>query len=300
MGRKITVSVLMATYNGEKYLREQIESLIAQKDVNIKILVRDDGSSDETINILEEYKLNGLLSWYQGEHLNVQKGFLDLLKKSPDSDYYAFCDQDDVWDDDKLYVAVNRLKDYPRNKPSVYYCGQRLVDENLKLLSIHRVSNRRNAYTNFLISNNAGCTTVFNKTLRDIINQHTPEFILMHDSWVLKLCIAVGGSFIADPEPHISYRQHRNNTIGLNTGIKSLAWRVRHYIVDFKIQRQIESLLQFYEIQMTDDYVKFAKQITQYNKSIINWIRLLFNKKIDFDSRALNFIVFIKILLCKL
>ena len=300
MGKKVTVSVLMATYNGEKYLREQIESLIAQKDVNIEILVRDDGSSDETINILEEYKLNGLLSWYQGEHLNVQKGFLDLLKKSPDSDYYAFCDQDDVWDDDKLYVAVNRLKDYPRNKPSVYYCGQRLVDENLKLLSIHRVSNRRNAYTNFLISNNAGCTTVFNKALRDCVNQHTPDFILMHDSWVLKLCLAVGGSFIADPEPHISYRQHGNNTIGLDTGLNSLVWRVRHYIVDFKIQRQIESLLQFYETQMTDDYVRFAKQITLYNRSFTNWIKLLFNKQIDFDSRALNFIVFIKILLCKL
>lgn len=300
MGKKVTVSVLMATYNGEKYLREQIDSLIAQKDVNMAILVRDDGSSDSTPQILDDYKSKGVLSWYQGDHLNVQKGFLDLLKKSPDSDYYAFCDQDDVWDDDKLYVAVNRLEEYPHNKPSIYYCGQRLVDENLKLLSIHRVSNRRNAYTNFLISNNAGCTTVFNKALRDCVNQHNPDFILMHDSWVLKLCLAVGGSFIADPEPHISYRQHVNNTIGLDTGIKSLVWRVRHYIVDFKIQRQIESLLQFYETQMTDDYVRFAKQITQYNKSFTNWIRLLFNKQIDFDSRALNFIVFIKILLCKL
>ena len=237
MIKEVTVSVLMATYNGERYLREQIESLVAQKGVSVKILVRDDGSSDGTIIILEEYKSKGLLSWYQGDHLNVQKGFLDLLKNSSNSDFYAFCDQDDVWDDDKLLVAVENLKIFPQNQPSIYYCGQRLVDQNLDLITIHRVSNRRNAYTNFLISNNAGCTTVFNKMLRDYVNQSTPDFILMHDSWVFKLCLAVGGNYVADPEPHISYRQHGDNTIGLNTNFKNLVWRVRHYIVDFKIQK---------------------------------------------------------------
>ena len=300
MIKEVTVSVLMATYNGERYLREQIESLVAQKGVSVKILVRDDGSSDGTIIILEEYKSKGLLSWYQGDHLNVQKGFLDLLKNSSNSDFYAFCDQDDVWDDDKLLVAVENLKIFPQNQPSIYYCGQRLVDQNLDLITIHRVSNRRNAYTNFLISNNAGCTTVFNKMLRDYVNQSTPDFILMHDSWVFKLCLAVGGNYVADPEPHISYRQHGDNTIGLNTNFKNLVWRVRHYIVDFKIQKQIESLLLLYESQMTADYIEFSKQISRYNKSFPIWIKMLFDKRVDFGSRALNLIVFIKILFLKL
>ena len=93
-----TVLVIMATYNGEKYLPEQLESLFRQKGVKVSILVRDDNSKDGTQALLDEYQNAGKLIWYTGEHLNVQKGFFDLMKKAEqqESDYIAFCDQDDV------------------------------------------------------------------------------------------------------------------------------------------------------------------------------------------------------------
>lgn len=294
------IGVLMATYNGAKYLREQIDSLLRQKGVNIEILVRDDGSKDDTLQILEEYKAKGLLNWYQNGHKNVQKGFLDLCKNAPMADFYAFCDQDDVWDDDKLLIAVNALSHKPQDKPSLYYCGQRLVDENLNLLSVHKVSDKRSPHTNFLISNIAGCTTVFNKTLLNAINSCNPDFILMHDSWVFKVCIALGGNYVVDPEPHLNYRQHGNNTVGLKGGVKSKLRQLIRYIKVFKIQKQIQNLYSHYSSEMTPEYQKLSTTICNYDKSFTNWFQLLVSKDFDFKNPFLNLTVRLKILLRKL
>lgn len=108
---KPTVSVLMSTYNGAKYIREQIDSILNQKDVNVELLIRDDGSSDNTAEICKEYqKKNTNIRFYQGENIGVGKSFMELLKKAPEADYYSFSDQDDVWLEDKLSRAVKMIK----------------------------------------------------------------------------------------------------------------------------------------------------------------------------------------------
>ena len=92
------ILILMSTYNGEKYLSEQLNSLLLQENVNIKILIRDDGSTDNTHKILNFYSSNyPNISWYTGENKGPALSFMDLLFNAPESDYYAFCDQDDVW-----------------------------------------------------------------------------------------------------------------------------------------------------------------------------------------------------------
>lgn len=298
--KKHTVCVVLATYNGEKFLREQLDSLIRQKGVKVEILVRDDGSTDGTTIILDEYKKNGLLNWYTGEHLNVQKGYLDLLKKAPHTDYYAFCDQDDVWDDDKLLIAVTELDEMSKEKPAMYYCGQRLVDENLKLISTHKIASDRSAHTNFLISNVAGCTAVFNRSLVDAVNNAEPDFILMHDSWLFKVCLALGGSYFADSAAHINYRQHGNNVAGLNSGIKGKLRQTKRYLDVFEIQKQCQSLLECYEGRMTPEYHRLTEQICNYDKNIRNWMQMLTSRGFDFKSGSLNAVVKLKILLKKL
>ena len=118
------ITVLMSTYNGEKYLREQIESILNQKNVRVQILVRDDGSTDHTHIILDEYQKNGKLNWYTGMNLKSSKSFMNLVTKAPETEYYAFCDQDDVWNNDKLYRAVNKLKSMGNmNIPRLYSCN---------------------------------------------------------------------------------------------------------------------------------------------------------------------------------
>ena len=298
--KKYSVSVVLATYNGEKYLKEQLDSLLRQKGVNVKILVRDDGSTDGTVDILDEYKNKGLLDWYTGEHLNVQKGYLDLLKNAPESDYYAFCDQDDVWDDDKLLIAVTELDEMPNEKPTMYYCGQRLVDENLKLITNHKIDNTRSPHTNFLISNVAGCTAVFNQKLVDAVNMATPDFILMHDSWLFKICLALGGTYYADSSCHISYRQHGNNVAGLNKGIKGKIKQAKRYIEIFEIKKQCESLRKNYSRYIVKEYKDFLHDICTYDESMLSRIKFAKRKDIDFNSPSLNLIVRLKILIDKL
>lgn len=298
--KKHSVSVVLATYNGEKYLREQLDSLLRQKGVRVNILVRDDGSKDKTKEILDEYKDKGLIDWYTGEHLNVQKGYLDLLKHAPKADYYAFCDQDDVWDDDKLLIAVTELDEMPADKPAIYYCGQRLVDENLKLITTHKIASDRSPHTNFLISNVAGCTAVFNQVLLDAVNSVTPNFILMHDSWLFKVCLALGGNYYADSTAHISYRQHGNNVAGLNGGIKGKIRQTKRYLDVFEIQKQCQNLLECYEKSMTPEYHKLTEQICKYDKNIKNWMQMLTSREFDFKSGSLNAVVKLKIFLKKL
>ncbi|MBR4115330.1 MAG: glycosyltransferase, partial [Bacteroidales bacterium] len=117
------VCVVLASYNGQKYIREQLDSIAAQEGVEVSLLVRDDGSRDATQEILEQYQNAGALRWYTGAHLNVAQGFLELLRNAPEADYYAFCDQDDVWLPDKLAAAVAMLKQENPALPLMYYCA---------------------------------------------------------------------------------------------------------------------------------------------------------------------------------
>ncbi|MBQ4399872.1 MAG: glycosyltransferase, partial [Alphaproteobacteria bacterium] len=104
------VLVLMSTYNGEKYLKTQLDSILAQQGVNVQILVRDDGSSDGTLPILQAYAAQGKLTYYTGPNLKPAKSFMDLIYNAPQADFYAFADQDDYWLPEKLICAVNKLK----------------------------------------------------------------------------------------------------------------------------------------------------------------------------------------------
>ena len=125
------ICVMLSSYNGEKYIKEQIDSILAQKiDGEMILLVRDDGSTDETKQILNEYrsKYNNI-SWYTGDNLKAAKSFWDLVNSAPDADYYAFCDQDDVWYPDKLVRAINALE--KEAIPALYASNVVVVDQNL-------------------------------------------------------------------------------------------------------------------------------------------------------------------------
>ena len=105
------VSVLMSTYNGEKYIREQIESILNQKKVKVHLLIRDDGSQDSTIEIVKEYANKyPNVSVYAGKNIGIGNSFMELLRNAPEADYYAFADQDDVWLDGKLERAIELIK----------------------------------------------------------------------------------------------------------------------------------------------------------------------------------------------
>ena len=126
------VQILMSTYNGEDYIREQLDSILAQSYPDVDILIRDDGSKDDTFVILKEYEeRHSNIKAFQGENLGINKSFFELLKKSQ-GDYIGFCDQDDYWLPEKIEKAVQQLE---RMTGPALYCGAKtLVNENLEKL----------------------------------------------------------------------------------------------------------------------------------------------------------------------
>ena len=219
------VLVLMSTYNGEKYLREQIDSILAQQDVNVDLLVRDDGSKDDTLKILDEYRSKGELTYYTGPNMGPQRSFMHLLQNAPKSEYYAFADQDDVWMKDKLSCAVTKL-DKHEDKPALYFSQTQLTDENLNLRKSVIINPLLTFGESLIYKFAGGCTMVINDRLRQVISDKMPSRMPMHDIWIYSIALAVNAFVVFDKSPHILYRQHGNNAVGQGQGI-IYDWKLR-------------------------------------------------------------------------
>lgn len=285
------VCILLSTYNGELYLEEQLESLIRQEGVEIRILVRDDRSKDSTCEILNKWQDKGLLTWYTGVNKGPAQSFMDLLYHAPEADYYAFCDQDDVWLPDKLKVAVSKLEMLPdiTTVPAMYFSTQMLVDANLNELGINQI-NYIFSFGESLLRNPAGgCTIVFNKALqRELIAYH-PAFVSMHDSWTYRVCLAIGGHIVYDPVPHILYRQHGHNVVG---GKKSFGRTVKRRFkslingVKGERLRTVKNLLDGYGDKLSPHYIYMLTNLLNYRNSFKAKLRLLFTT--DFKTASLD------------
>lgn len=207
------VQILVSTYNGETYLKEQLDSLLNQTYPNMEILIRDDGSTDKTIAIIKEYqKKNSNIFLFAESNIGLTKSFLDLLKKC-DAEYVAFSDQDDVWMKDKVQKAVEALE--KTKGPALYCSNQILVDTNLKPLETNGVIPMpRPGFENAVIESMCtGCTAMLNKALVDNIKLHMPTHAIWHDWWCYLVASYIG-TVIFDKNAYIYYRQHGNNQLG--------------------------------------------------------------------------------------
>ena len=210
------IQVLLSAYNGETFLREQLDSLLAQTGIETGILVRDDGSSDGTAAILEEYAARGALRWYRGENRGPSGSFWQLLRDAEEADLYAFCDQDDVWDADKLRIAADVLERAEPGIPALYCGDVRVTDERLGVIAPRMLGPASADYPHALVKNIApGCTFVFNRAALELLRRYddTALGLEFHD-WTAYQIIACFGYVFFDPEPHMSYRQHAGNAIG--------------------------------------------------------------------------------------
>lgn len=207
---------LLSTYNGAAYLAEQLDSLRAQTLPPTEVVVRDDGSTDTTPQILEAYQQQGALHWRAGHNVGAARSFWQLLRESPDADLYAFCDQDDVWDADKLACAVHALESCDESLPALYCCDVRVVDEHLRPLADRMVIPTPPDCLHALVRNLApGCTYVFNRAAREMLVRYDPAVhgLELHD-WMAYQIVACTGRVIFDARSHLSYRQHAHNAIG--------------------------------------------------------------------------------------
>lgn len=215
------ICILISTYNGAEFLSQQLDSLFAQSYTSFEIIVRDDCSQNNTLEILEKFDLKPLRSF---ERLGAKQSFAILLQNAitdSDADYFMFCDQDDVWCSDKIektYAKMNLMETEYGDIPILVHTDLEVVDDMLNTIApsfwqYEHIVPCNNCFSRLLIQNTiTGCTVMINRALAKkclII----PHGAIMHDWWIGLVASQFGKiGFIS--EPTIKYRQHGNNTIG--------------------------------------------------------------------------------------
>ena len=245
---------------------------MGQEGVQISIIVRDDGSKDKTHTILDKEQSAGHLSWYQGENKGASQSFMELLSRAPEFDYYALCDQDDVWFPDKLLSAVEKMKSFGAD---LYYSSYTTVDANLNIINKDVQHHHKDSFGAALINLEVtGCTVVFTNKLLKAIQRYQPQNIMMHDSWIYKVALGLGYKVVYDPQAHIYYRQHGNNVIGDKSGfVKKMKLRYRRWIKSVSNDRynEVKELYDGYHTQMPKENVKIVANLINYQHKNFLW-----------------------------
>lgn len=245
------ITILLATYNGEKYLEEQLDSLFAQKYKNFDILVRDDASSDKTMDIIESFQ-----NRYPSQvkilkdgfgNIGSARSFMRLLEKS-DGEYFMFCDQDDIWMKDKIKHSIQKMqeleKQYGNNLPLLVFSDLRVVDKKLDMVDesfwhYQKLEPQISTEWKRLLAQNVitGCTVIINKEARSV----SLPFVLsdmIHDHW-LGVNVAKYGKIGWLSEQTVLYRQHCANVAGAHRfGIRYVMHKIVNFVNIIKKQKK--------------------------------------------------------------
>ncbi|MGH9809184.1 MAG: glycosyltransferase family 2 protein, partial [Terriglobia bacterium] len=225
------ITILLCTYNGARFLAAQLASLEQQSHQNWKLLVSDDGSTDATLAIVNHFaqRVAQPVEVRHGPQRGPAANFLFLAcDPSIEGDYFAFCDQDDVWNREKLAHALKWMRAAPRNLPAVYGARTRLICAGGAPLGYSRRFSRPPSFANALVQSIAGANTMlFNHATKRLFEQSGPLDVVSHDWWAYQLVSGSGGLVHYDPDPQLDYRQHENNRIGCNRGLRAQLKRLR-------------------------------------------------------------------------
>ena len=229
----LKIAILLCTFDGQHYLRDQLGSIKAQSLDDWKVWASDDGSCDATLSILTQHALSwgeGRIAIFQGPSGGFVRNFLSLVcNPLIQSDFYAFADQDDIWEPDKLQRALDCLSAISSQVPALYCARTLLVDAANNPLGLSSRYSRQPSFRNALVQNIAsGNTMVFNDAARRLmIEAGATVDVFAHDWWAYLLVSGCGGVVNYDPVPALRYRQHSSNQIGMNTGIAATMSRLK-------------------------------------------------------------------------
>ena len=304
-----TVVVLLSTYNGSKYLEEQLDSIFAQEGVTINLIVRDDGSTDDTKKILEKYSiLHQNMKVLLGENCGAENSFNKMCKYAKDTfdaDYYAFCDQDDKWLNNKLMVAIQKLNTYDDSLPNLYFSNLRMVDENLNYIRDMfgddevKISKKMALIQLFTY----GCTCVFNRqALIDYCCAEEKD-IFYHDNWLFIVCAYLGNVYY-DPQSYILYRQHSNNLSGEKAvGFRHLFLRLRSAIYEdlgHYFESYAKMLLEYFSNRICETDKIFIIKIANYRNNIRSKMGLFFSRDYKTGKWSKDLLIKTRILINRL
>lgn len=305
------ILILLSTYNGEKYLLEQLDSIKQQQDVDISLLIRDDGSKDNTVELISNYKANFpefKIELVRGENVGFALSFSKLLEIAYQKhlqgitfDYYAFADQDDVWLPEKLSKAAQKLNNISNQNQPISYCSNTtLVRSDLTVIgNSFSTTNIIKTKESAIVQNIAtGCTMVFNIKAIEIYVNHIPKVIKVHDFYMYQICTFLG-EVIFDFNSYILYRQHGNNQIGKPSLL--MRWKNRFSKLgqcgNHELEMQSKYLLDALKSELSADDIKLISRVAFYKRNILSRFSLFFDNKIRKRTFEQNFFYRLKILL---
>lgn len=274
------IDILLATYNGQQYLREQLDSILSQSYSNFRLLISDDLSVDSTREILAEYveKDKRIIVFNQEKNLGVVKNFEFLLKKV-ESKYYMFSDQDDIWKENKIEKSIQTLEE---TNSDLVYTDLEVVDEKLNVTyesywKLKGIYNKIKKYNNFesLYLNNfvTGCTMLSKKELiKEVLPLPNTSKFVLHDYWI-PLILSQKYKITYIEEPLIKYRQHKNNKVGSKKKTDEL--KSFEEIRSLFISVKIEHFTVF--IENEDKFID--EKIKKLNKDALQYYKMLEKKK---------------------
>lgn len=265
----IKVDILMATYNGEKYIRQQIDSILNQTYSNFDLIIYDDCSKDNTRAIIEEYvkKDKRVKIIFGKKNIGSTKAFEKLYNIS-DAEYFMFCDQDDVWLQNKVEKSLNKIC---KTKKLLVFTDLKVVNKKLDIISESFFSlmkmdcNRVYNWKKAILGNVApGCTMIINKEIKKYI-KIIPQGYILHDWWIVIISSFMNSIEVIN-EPLILYRQHENNQVGTKNSNKNNNIFKRFITNKIQYVNNLNSILYFLRVNEIEHM--FVKQVEFMKKYI--------------------------------
>lgn len=302
------ISVLLSTYNGEKYLKEQLDSLKNQTNKDFEIIARDDGSIDGTVSILKQYDLELLESKH---HLGPKDSYNELIiyaLKNSNSEYFMFCDQDDVWKSskiDKTLVKMKEMESKYGSIPILVHTDLEIVDENLNIISesmwkFSNINPKYNTFNRILMQNTiTGCTIMLNRKLANKCIP-IPRDAIMQDYWVA-LVASFFGKIRYLQESTILYRKHFNNTIGPKefqfSVTKKVSFKDKVLIRNLGMNmNQARAFLEQFKSELDEKYIKLLIEFsTLLDKTWLKRRYFILKNKLFRQGCIRNLKLFLKI-----
>lgn len=305
------IVILVSTYNGERYLKEQLDSILFQSYKGFEIIARDDGSSDETINILKSYNIKILDT---DKNLGAKLSFSTLLNyavRNTDAEYFMFCDQDDIWKSDKIEKTIDMMKELERTNsdlPLLIHTDLEVVDEKLNLLnkSFWKYEKRDpslNSINRLIMQSTVtGCTMMINRKLAEL-SFPVSENSIMHDWWISMVASCFGKIAYLE-ESTISYRQHSSNDTGskkfglsliLKKAINFLFFDELYKHLDRNIKQANSFLSQYESLLDTDTKNMLRNFVSIKEKSFLEKRRILIKHDILKQGMIRNMGLLLKI-----
>ncbi|MEG0962830.1 MAG: glycosyltransferase family 2 protein [Lachnospiraceae bacterium] len=278
------VKVLLSAYNGEKYIKEQVDSVLQQTYSNLELYIRDDGSKDGTLEVLKQYQKQEKVHIIKGKNIGFIQSFFKLISECGEADYYAFADQDDAWLPEKIAMAVERLNQEEQNQPLLYFSNYDFYDGEMNFKEHGKLPAMEPSFHNAIVDcMTLGFNSVFNQAAHDKMEEHIPKYSCGHDWWTYMICSGMG-KVLFDEKVTVKYRRHEKNVSpGGMDFIKFQIWRFRKFFLNdyfSNIRKQMREFYSLYADQLTLEDKNLLYLFTNKKYSIKNaWKKICYPKR---------------------